>query len=141
MSDEARLTTRMVRKQRSASAESSALLVVLKAGENSVLAPGLVIPIGQAASVGRMADSAVTLGDDSVSRDHAMFEHRADGWYLGDSGSTNGTFLAGRRIEGAVRLASRELVAFGEVQCLFWVGTKDDQVLAMELKKHGLAIA
>jgi hypothetical protein len=59
--------------------------------------------------------------DDSVSRQHA--ELHLDGasgtWILVDLGSTNGTFVDGRRVERPVALAGRELIVVGHVGFVF----------------------
>jgi pSer/pThr/pTyr-binding forkhead associated (FHA) protein len=55
-----------------------------------------------------------------VSAEHARIEWARDGWRLSDLGSTNGTTLNGRRLDGrAVRLRGGEQVAFGAVVLRF----------------------
>jgi diguanylate cyclase (GGDEF)-like protein len=44
-------------------------------------------------AIGRGRDNDIVLASDSVSRRHARIEQRADGLYLLDLGSTNGTFV------------------------------------------------
>ena len=54
--------------------------------------------------VGRSADAGIVLSDGQVSRRHARFDV-ADGIvYVRDLGSVNGTYLNGKRIEGAVEV-------------------------------------
>jgi pSer/pThr/pTyr-binding forkhead associated (FHA) protein len=50
-------------------------------------------------SIGRTPDAAVFLDDVTVSRNHALLVHRADGYYIDDLGSLNGTYVNRRRIE------------------------------------------
>ena len=47
-----------------------------------------------------------------ASKQHAFIEARADGFYLADSNSTNGTFLNGQRVTSA-RLDSGDRIQFG----------------------------
>jgi pSer/pThr/pTyr-binding forkhead associated (FHA) protein len=50
-------------------------------------------------AIGRTPDAAVFLDDVTVSRNHALLVHRADGYYIDDLGSLNGTYVNRRRIE------------------------------------------
>ncbi len=50
-------------------------------------------------SIGRTPDAAVFLDDVTVSRNHALLVRRADGHYIDDLGSLNGTYVNRRRIE------------------------------------------
>ncbi|MCA9922381.1 MAG: protein kinase [Anaerolineales bacterium] len=44
-------------------------------------------------TIGRSSNNDLTLAEDSVSSRHALLENSADGWYVTDVGSTNGTVL------------------------------------------------
>jgi hypothetical protein len=56
------------------------------------------------AVVGREPTCDVVIEHGSVSRKHALLERRADGWFVTDQGSANGTFLDGARVaDGALR--------------------------------------
>jgi hypothetical protein len=48
--------------------------------------------------IGRGADSDVVLAEQGISRQHARLEQDARGWSVTDLGTTNGTFVNGRRI-------------------------------------------
>jgi RsiW-degrading membrane proteinase PrsW (M82 family) len=48
-----------------------------------------------------------------ASKQHAFIEAKADGFYLSDNNSTNGTFLNGRKIQSA-RLNSGDVIKFGQ---------------------------
>ena len=52
------------------------------------------------AHVGRGAHNDIIVSDESVSDSHAKLQRREDGWYVVDMGSTNGTYVGGRRIDG-----------------------------------------
>ena len=76
-------------------AESGAL--VIRSGGGRV---GQSFPLhGERLSIGRSPDAEIFLDDVTVSRDHAVLVHRADGWHLDDSGSLNGTYVNRRRID------------------------------------------
>jgi diguanylate cyclase (GGDEF)-like protein len=53
-------------------------------------------------TVGRGSENTIVLHSDSVSRCHARFEKRADGWWVVDRDSTNGTFVNEERVQGAL---------------------------------------
>jgi diguanylate cyclase (GGDEF)-like protein len=48
--------------------------------------------------VGRVVDCDIPLQGDAVSRWHASFEPREDGWWIADAGSTNGTYVNDERV-------------------------------------------
>jgi S1-C subfamily serine protease len=70
--------------------------------------------------VGRGGGSDIVLhADTEVSRRHASLEARSDGTLVvTDLGSTNGTFVDGRRIDGSVSLRGGERVRIGETTLL-----------------------
>ena len=73
------------------------------------------------AHVGRGAHNDVVISDESVSDSHAKLQRREDGWYVVDMGSTNGTYVGGRRIEGEAPLIGAPDVRFGGVKFIFRV--------------------
>ncbi len=64
--------------------------------------------------IGREETCDVVIEDRSVSRRHAVIEHRGGDWVLVDQGSANGTFLDGRRVSEA-RLANGQELRVGTV--------------------------
>jgi putative peptide zinc metalloprotease protein len=87
-------------------------------GLDLVLADGRRLPLTGPITIGRSPDNAVRLADPSVSRRHARISVGADGPVLQDVGSRYGTWLDGRRIDGArtalrdgsrIRLGDQEL--------------------------------
>lgn len=66
-------------------------------------------------SFGRSPRCGMVLADDTVSRYHAMLRRREDRWYLVDLGSSNGTWVNGRRIFDAEVRAGDD-VRLGEVR-------------------------
>jgi pSer/pThr/pTyr-binding forkhead associated (FHA) protein len=70
--------------------------------------------------VGRGAHNDVMVNDDSVSDSHAKIQKRDTGWFIVDMGSTNGTYVAGRRIDGEARLSGGgEVLRFGGIKMNF----------------------
>ena len=56
------------------------------------------VPLRSGLVIGRSEGCDVPLGDDKVSRRHAVIESRGDGWLIADQGSTHGTFVNDERI-------------------------------------------
>lgn len=68
---------------------------------------GTVVTLGDSpVIIGRAGDATLVLADDYTSSHHARLVPRDGAWWLEDTGSTNGTFVAAKRINGPVRLAS-----------------------------------
>lgn len=66
------------------------ILVRTRAGDKRFVPPGPV-------RIGRGSDLEVVVDDQVVSRNHAVLEHRADGWWYQDS-SRSGSYVDGKRI-------------------------------------------
>jgi predicted component of type VI protein secretion system len=73
------------------------------------------------AHVGRGAHNDIIISDESVSDSHAKLQRREDGWYVVEMGSTNGTYVGGRRIDGEAPLIGAPDVRFGGVKFIFRV--------------------
>jgi pSer/pThr/pTyr-binding forkhead associated (FHA) protein len=79
------------------------------------LQPGATVEIATAMHVGRGAENGLRLEDDDyVSSRHARFEPRADGLWVEDVGSTNGTYVNGSRVTSARLLHSGDVVRIGQ---------------------------
>ncbi|MBV8221238.1 MAG: FHA domain-containing protein [Solirubrobacterales bacterium] len=72
----------------------------------------VVGPSGVTIGRGRQAD--VVLNDPNVSRQHAEIRPRGGSWVLADLGSTNGSKLNGRQIEGSEVLRDGDEIEVGE---------------------------
>jgi two-component system response regulator AtoC len=72
----------------------------------------VVVPLAlnAAITVGRTDAADVVVSDDSLSRRHARFSWTDDGVWVEDLGSTNGTFVAGRKVSRALIAAGDEIV-------------------------------
>jgi general secretion pathway protein E len=57
------------------------------------------VPLGaQPLTIGRHADNKLVLADHMASRFHCVIEPKGSGWVVRDLNSSNGTFMAGKRI-------------------------------------------
>jgi DNA-binding winged helix-turn-helix (wHTH) protein len=63
--------------------------------------------------IGRDRDAVVWIDDESVSRRHARISIGDAGASIEDLGSKNGTYVGGKKIRGAARLADRDVVTVG----------------------------
>lgn len=68
--------------------------------------------------VGRAPGSELTLADRTVSGRHARIVRLADGYWLEDLGSTNGTFVNGRKVDRQ-RLRTGDRIAFDKIEFVF----------------------
>jgi hypothetical protein len=68
--------------------------------------------------VGRKPDNDLVLADEKTSSSHAEIVSEGDRFLLRDLGSTNGTFLDGKRITELV-LSPGDVVTFGRIRCRF----------------------
>ncbi|HKO44256.1 MAG TPA: FHA domain-containing protein [Pyrinomonadaceae bacterium] len=79
-------------------------------------------PGGKRLSVGRVSDNELSLNDTSVSKIHAALTMNPQGTLLvADTGSTNGTYINGRRISygEARQIEDGDVVGFGDVEVRF----------------------
>ncbi len=65
-------------------------------------------------SIGRAPGSMLRLTHHTVSRMHAQLRHTGTGWSLRDLGSSNGTWINGRRVTGSVAVHPGDHVQFGQ---------------------------
>lgn len=70
------------------------------------------LEVGQT-TLGRGAECDIVIPDDGISREHCRFHYGADGVWVEDLASTNGTWLDRRRITRRVRLASGTRLRLG----------------------------
>src|SRR6266851_2059510 len=73
-------------------------------------------------SVGSHRSNDIVLGAETVSRRHAMLTRELGRFTLSDLGSTNGTFVNGRRIQSPVALKRGDNVRFGSIKFAFTSG-------------------
>jgi pSer/pThr/pTyr-binding forkhead associated (FHA) protein len=83
------------------------------------LQPGTAIELSDTARVGRGAENVIRLDADStVSSRHATIDSRADGVWVEDAGSTNGTFVNGARVTSARLLLPGDVIRIGHTDLL-----------------------
>jgi pSer/pThr/pTyr-binding forkhead associated (FHA) protein len=74
---------------------------------------------GPLVHIGRGPHNDVVVVDESVSDTHAKIQRRDSGWFVVDMESTNGTYVAGRRVKGEQQLGKTAAVRFGGVKVIF----------------------
>ena len=75
---------------------------------------GSVFAIGQEITIGRAATATIGMGDDSfVSQLHARVYREAGSTLIEDLGSTNGTYLNGKRLAAPANLTKGDRVQIG----------------------------
>ena len=85
-----------------------------------LLTGGKRVVIGSGgATMGRSRQCDLMLDDPNVSRTHAEVRARGGSWVLTDLGSTNGTRLNGRRVEGSEVLKPGDKIELGASQITF----------------------
>lgn len=96
-------------------AQRPACLVVFngpQTGRRLLLEPGQAV-------IGRGADTSHLLPEPSLSRRHAELQVDAQGVSLRDLGSSNGSWVNGRRAEGVVSLADGDRLRLGQLELRF----------------------
>ncbi len=71
------------------------------------------------ATIGRSRQCDVMLDDPNISRSHAEIRPRGGSWVLTDLGSTNGSRLNGRRVDGSELLKPSDEIELGTSQIRF----------------------
>lgn len=76
---------------------------------------GLSVPVEPTINLGRAADSTFNLEDDYASARHAqLVQADALTWVLTDLGSTNGTYVNGRRVTEPTRVTVGDVIRIGK---------------------------
>ena len=114
----ARVIAALLRDLRAAAREPSE-----RPGRLVVLAsPGGEPPAGQSfgldviTALGRDVNNAIVIDDPFASAEHAILTYRGRSWYLEDLGSTNGSYVNGRRVEGVAPVGFGDEVQIGQVR-------------------------
>jgi hypothetical protein len=81
--------------------------------------PNLVFELDQDSyTIGREAGNSIVIEDPQVSRRHASLMRQGDTYFIEDMGSTNGTYVNGRRITAPVLLANNDLIGLADTVVL-----------------------
>lgn len=72
----------------------------------------------QETTLGRLPGNDIVIGDPKVSRHHAVVVKGPEGFVIRDLGSTNGTFVNGRRVSERL-LAPGDLIVLGDTRLRF----------------------
>jgi hypothetical protein len=80
------------------------------------LDPGTAFELAGGATMGRADGSDIPIDDPFASSVHARIFPRGQFMYIEDMGSTNGTYLNGRRLRAAERLKVGDTVRIGETE-------------------------
>ena len=86
-----------------------------------------IVVEAQPFTIGRSSGCDLTINSRRVSGEHAELMQVGDHLLLRDSGSTNGTFLAGRRVTEVTPVGDGDLLAFADSEFrLRWVGDRGE---------------
>ncbi len=77
------------------------------------------IKLGETTSIGRGESATVVLEDAAVSRDHAVVSRKGLGWFIEDTGSTQGTWVNRERLAGRRALLPNDEIRIGATRFLF----------------------
>jgi hypothetical protein len=87
--------------------------------QRSGLPKEAAFPLRSGAVVGRHPGNAIPINDEFISTRHAELRQDAEGWWVTDLGTTNGTFVNGARVAAATQLHAGDEVRFGRVRARF----------------------
>jgi hypothetical protein len=94
-----------------------ARLIVLDGGESD-RPPGTAFALSPVSAIGRDLDNQLVFVDATVSGRHAVANLRDGAWWIEDLGSTNGSFVNGRRIQSGnpALLRSGDVLQLGGIR-------------------------
>lgn len=94
---------------------------------------------GRRVRIGTAADNDIQLGEPTVSRRHVLLEKRWRRWRVLDLGSTNGTYVNGRRVDASspMWLRRRDELRLGNARFGFVVAADDVAKIAAEATRSG----
>lgn len=89
-------------------------------------------PFADMITVGRTANNDVVLRDITVSRFHAFFRRRNNGWFVCDAGSKNGTFMHDAQLKPRKEnpLTSGDDIRLGDIVTTFYTAENLFDVLS-----------
>ncbi|QJE98403.1 adenylate/guanylate cyclase domain-containing protein [Luteolibacter luteus] len=75
---------------------------------------GQEFPLDSLNVIGRTRESGIMVDDPRVSRRHAMIRQQDDGYWFLDLGSTNGSYINGKRVTTSQRLSPGDMIRISE---------------------------
>ncbi len=94
--------------------EQAEIYVRLPDGKEQFIGAGQAVPLGEGVSIGRNPDNQVVVMESFVSGRHARIYRQDSGYWVEDVGSTNGTFLNGKRLKKSHKLRFGDKIALGD---------------------------
>ncbi|MDD5747494.1 MAG: FHA domain-containing protein [Actinomycetota bacterium] len=85
--------------------------LVIISGERNI---GARYELGEHLTIGRATNSGIVLGDTYASQQHARIYRSDDSFFVEDLGSTNGTYVNGRRISYPLTLRGGDRIKIGK---------------------------
>src|SRR5690349_15998712 len=83
-------------------------------------AEGNRLAVGPSCTLGRCASNQIVLSGEKVSRKHTLLHTRlGDELWISDLGSSNGTYLNGRKLEQSAPLYNGDQIAIGPHRLIF----------------------
>jgi hypothetical protein len=79
-------------------------------------AAGHVFALDAITTLGRDVNNSVVVDDPFASAEHAILTYRGRAWYAEDLGSTNGSYVNGRPVEGVAAMAFGDELQVGQVR-------------------------
>lgn len=67
-------------------------------------------------TIGRSSGAGLQVSDDYTSTNHARVSKQGEGWVIEDLGSTNGTFLNGKRVTDSTPIPANTTIRVGTTQ-------------------------
>ena len=94
--------------------------------------PGLVFDlVGPEISIGRDMSNDFVINDAEISRNHVLLRLESGTYVVEDQGSTNGTFINGKRLMGPHSLSVGEVITLGENVALIFDANRPDLAATM----------
>ncbi len=91
-------------------------VLVVMAAPAGLPAVGTRLELEAISPIGRDAGNLIVVDDPFASTHHARLTFRGRVWYVEDLGSTNGTLLNGRPVEGAVPMGMGDEITIGQTR-------------------------
>jgi len=68
---------------------------------------------GETISIGRAHGNKIILKDSTISRKHALIIFKENAWFIKDLGSTNGTYVNGKKVRGETKIYEQDIISLG----------------------------